>query len=314
MIVDRIETIPLDKNAAERYAAQAFEEYAKRKATKVKCLGGGSFGTAVKVTAEDGKTAVVKLMRAANMMKKEVYDLKLLSANCPLPMPEVLFDREKDDKIPVDCYGMTVMRGKPLLMSLAVLAGREKRRSVGERIVDALHSVHCVENAKFGDTTAPCFDDWRECYEPFARQVLEKAEELWRKGELSEEIIKVMRAAWLKFDKIFEEKVDKACLIHGDLNTMNILKSGDEISFIDPLNSMYADREYDLFQFYNLWGQRFFLGETYRRKYGESKRTDDKLAFYGLWNEVFCVVKAGALVPFIMRPLVKNMKKRLENL
>ena len=77
---------------------------------------------------------------------------------------------------------------------------------------------------------------------------------------------------------------------------------------------MYADREYDLFQFDNLYGKRFFLSQTYRKKYGESRRCDDKLAFYGLWNEVFCVIKAGTLIPFIMNPLVKNMKKRLETL
>ena len=110
---------------------------------------------------------------------------------------------------------------------------------------------------------------------------------------------------------IFVEEVKEACLIHGDLNIMNILKCGDKLSFIDPLNSMYADREYDLFQFDNLFGKRFFLSELYRKKYGESRRCSVKLAFYGLWNEVFCVIKAGILVPMIMDPLVENMKKML---
>ena len=315
MIVDRIMTVALDKKTAANYAAAAFEEYAKKKAAKVKCLGGGSFGLAFKVAAADGESIVVKFMRADKMMQKEVFDLKLIGENCPLDMPEALFSREKDDKIPVDCYGMTVMRGKPLLTCPgAMLSGRKKRRETGERIVDALHAIHGVKNAKFGDTLNPCFDTWLDYYKPFAEQVLDKAKELEKQGELSAEIVGVMKAAWQKFDIIFEEKVEDACLIHGDLNIMNILKSGNKLSFIDPLNSMYADREYDLFQFYNLWGDRFFLGETYREKYGESKRCDDKLAFYGLWNEVFCVIKAGVLVPFIMKPLVKNMKKRLENL
>ena len=41
MTVDRIKTVDLDKKSAEKYAATAFEEYAKNKAKKVKCLGGG---------------------------------------------------------------------------------------------------------------------------------------------------------------------------------------------------------------------------------------------------------------------------------
>ena len=315
MIVDRIITVPLDKKSAAKYAACAYEEYAKKRAAKVRCLGGGSFGIAYKVTSEDGESIVVKFMRADNMMQKEVFDLKLLRKSCPLDMPKVLFSRKKDDKIPVDCYGMTVMQGKPLLSSLcAFLSSERKRRAIGEKIVDALHGIHSVKSDKFGDTLNPDCDTWLDCYKPFAKQVLDKAVEFEKKGELSAEIVDVMKAAWEKFDVIFDEEVGEACLIHGDLNILNILKSGDKISFIDPLNSMYADREYDLFQFYNLRGDRFFLGETYRKKYGESRRCDDKLAFYGLWNEVFCVIKAGTLVPFIMKPLVENMKKRLENL
>lgn len=315
MIVDRIITVALDKKSAAKYAAVAFEEYTKEKPKKINCLGGGSFGMAFKVEAEDCKSIVIKFMRADKMMEKEVFDLDLLGKNCPLDMPKVLFSRKKDDEIPVDCYGMTVMQGKPLLTCWgALLSGKKKRKKIGERIVDALHQIHGCKNSKFGDTLNPGCDAWQDYYKPFAKQVLCKAEELEKKGELSSAIVDVMKEAWKKFDIIFEEKVENACLIHGDLNIMNILKCGDKLSFIDPLNSMYADREYDLFQFYNLWGNRFFLGETYRKKYGESKHCDDKLAFYGLWNEVFCVIKAGVLVPFIMNPLVKNMKKRLEKL
>ncbi len=315
MIVDRIMTVALDKKTAANYAAKAFEEYSNKKAVKVKCLGGGSFGIAFKVNARDGESVVIKFMRADKMMEKEVFDLDLLGKNCPLDMPKVLFSRKKDDEIPVDCYGMTVMQGKPLLTCWgALLSGKKKRKKIGERIVDALHQIHGCRNSKFGDTLNPDCDTWLDCYKPFAKQVLDKAVEFEKKGELSKEIVATMIRAWEKFDIIFDENVEEACLIHGDLNIMNILKSGHKISFIDPLNSMYADREYDLFQFDNLYGKRFFLSDTYRKKYGETKRCDDKLAFYGLWNEVFCVIKSGTLIPFIMEPLVKNMNNRLENL
>ena len=125
-----------------------------------------------------------------------------------------------------------------------------------------------------------------------------------------------MRAAWSKFDIIFSEKVETACLIHGDLNVGNIMvdKGYKLTGFIDPLNCMYADREYDLFQFDNLTGKRFFLRETYTKKYGASRYCKQKLAFYGLWNEVYCYIKSGVLVNIIMNPLVKNMLKAVQEL
>ena len=106
-----------------------------------------------------------------------------------------------------------------------------------------------------------------------------------------------MREAWKKFDVIFSENVKDACLIHGDLNIANIMvgKKYKISGFIDPLNSMYADREYDLFQFDNLTGKRFYLRETYIKKYGASKYCDVKCAFYGLWNEVYCYISRAYL-------------------
>lgn len=124
-----------------------------------------------------------------------------------------------------------------------------------------------------------------------------------------------MRAAWDKFDNIFCEEVSEACLIHGDLNVANIMVDKGRLSgFIDPLNSMYADREYDLFQFDNLLKKRFNLRSVYMKKYGASANCDYKCAFYGLWNEVYCYIKSGMLVKMIMNPLIDNMYAMLARL
>lgn len=315
MTVDRISVVEITKEDGARYAECAASEYTGEKVCNVRCLGGGSFGLAYSVQTA-GATIVVKLFKSGNMLQKETHDLKLIAAHCPVQMPQVLFERKADDKIPVDCYGMTKLDGKPLMSHMrSFLAFKSKRKRIGEKVVDALHSVHTCTSDKFGDTLSPDCDTWTQCYRPFALSILQKAREYCERGQLSKKIIDVMNAAWEKFDVIFDEEPKQACLIHGDLNILNILISNDgEISFIDPLNSMYADREYDLFQFYNICGTRFYLGDIYRKKYGESRRCGVKLAFYGLWNEVFCFIKSGMLVPFIMNPLVKNMKKRLREL
>lgn len=317
MKVERIRPVVLDNGAAEEYAGLAAKEFCGDKILKCKYLGGGSFGKAVRTDFENGKSIVIKFLRAEGMLEKEVFDLKLLARNCRVKMPEVLFSRKGDANIPVDCYGMEFIQGKPLICDFSMyFKSKKKKLALAEKIVDGLHSLHECKSQKFGDTLDPRFDTWTECYKPFAKEVLDSATELCEKGELPSKIADTMKKAWEKFDVIFEEEVKEASLIHGDLNVVNIMvgKRHELAGFIDPLNSMYADREYDLFQFYNLTGKSFYLAEVYKQKYGASRRFDDKMAFYGLWNEVYCYIKSGVLVGFIMNPLVKNMNKRLRSL
>lgn len=251
------------------------------------------------------------------MLEKETYDLTLLAANSTVKLPRVLFSRKADDEIPVDCYGMELINGGNAVFSLSLLLqSKRKRKQFADEVTTALHNIHCHKSEKFGDTLQPTYSNWLEFYKPFAKQILIKAEEIFLNGKLPKKVIETMRAAWEKFDIIFSEEVAEACLIHGDINIANIMidKKHKLSGFIDPLNSMYADREYDLFQFDNLTGKRFFLRETYIKKYGASKFCNAKCAFYGLFHEVYSYIKSGMLVNFIMNPLVENMNKRLAEL
>lgn len=317
MKVERIEALPLTKAQALEYAGIVVRQKLGKHAEKVKYMGGGSFGRAVAVKCNDGQRLVVKFLRAKDMMEKEAHDLKLLAEYSTIRVPDVLFTRLGDDIIPADCYGMEQIEGKSSLFALGMLLiGKKRRKEFADKVTAALHAVHSSKNNKFGDTMNPDCDNWLDYYRPFAAEVLKMAEEYFAAGKLSEKVILAMRAAWKEFDVIFSEEVKEACLIHGDLNVGNIMvgKGYKITGFIDPLNSAYADREYDLFQFDNLTGKRFFLRETYVKKYGASRYCMQKLAFYGLWNEVYCYIKSGVLVGLIMNPLVRNMNKRLKEL
>ena len=317
MKVERIEDLPLTKEQSLEYAGIVVEQKLGGRALKIRYMGGGSFGRAVSVQCKDGQKLVVKFLRAKGMMEKEAHDLKLLAKYSTIRIPKVLFTRLGDDKIPVDCYGMEQIEGKSALFALGMLLlGKKRRKEFAEKVTAALHAVHSNKNNKFGDTMNADCDSWLDYYRPFAAEVLNRAEEYFAAGKLEEKVILAMRAAWNKFDVIFSEEVKDACLIHGDLNVGNIMvgKGYKITGFIDPLNSAYADREYDLFQFDNLTGKRFFLRETYIKKYGASRYCMQKLAFYGLWNEVYCYIKSGVLVGLIMNPLVKNMNERLKEL
>lgn len=303
-----------DKAKGGRYARTVFCEVFGEQDAKVAYMGGGSFGKAYSVKGKD-REAVVKFMLCDGMLEKETADLSLIGEKLRVKCPKVLYVRKKDEHISYDCYVMGKIEGKPLIFSVKhFFASRKKRFELGEKIVEGLRSLHENTADKFGESENPDCDKWTDYYRPFAENVLSKAEMYAEKGELDGHIVSVMKKFMEKFDVVFAEEPDKPRLIHGDLNVCNIMVNGEEIAFIDPLNSLYADVEYDLFQFYNLMGKRFFLGKIYRQKYGESAFCEAKLAFYGLWNEVFCFIKSGIVVPFIMNPLVKNAEKVLRNL
>lgn len=316
--VERIQPIPLEKEDAIGYAKKVVFEQMGRTAARVKYLGGGSFGMAFEVESDDGEQVVVKFLRASNMLEKEIFDLKLLYDSSPIRFPKVIFSRKADDAIPADCYAMDKIEGSTAFSSYIarLLMSKRKKQAFADKVTTALHAIHCHTNDKFGDTLCPDCDNWLDFYKPFAGAVMDKAQELSKSGEISEKIVSVMQEAWSKFDVIFSEDVIEACLIHGDLNLANIMVDDNfEISgFIDPLNSAYADKEYDLFQFDNLFGKSFKLRKTYIKKYGASNNCDVKCAFYGLWNEVYCYIKSGMLFGMIMNPLVKNMKKQLKRI
>lgn len=306
MEIGRARSIDIDKKVGAEFASAAAREALGVEPRKVKYLGGGSFGRAFGVSF-DGGEMVVKLLVDGAMMRKETHDLSLLGSACSLPMPKILFCREPDASVPVACYGMERIDGKSALTSLSLqLGSKAKKERFADEVTTALHAIHTVIADKYGDTMSPKYDDWQGFYRPFAESIFAAA----RQDRIfSREIIDAMKRAMDVYDIIFSEKASAPCLIHGDLNVANIMYSNGRVSgFIDPLNSMYADREYDLFQFRNLWGERFKLVGSYVSKYGASEKIEYKLAFYGLFNEVWCSIKVGYVIPPIMKPLVKNMQ------
>ena len=118
------------------------------------------------------------------------------------------------------------------------------------------------------------------------------------------------------FNRLPQEKT-KPVLIHADLNIMNIMadpKTLKLIAFIDPCGSIWADREYDLFQLRNMWGDAYGLYETYKRKYKTSEFTDFRVAYYGAMLEASMRLKGGHIVPLWEDLNFARMKKEMKNI
>lgn len=306
------------KDTVLEWAKTILNGYYNCEISEIHYVGGGFFGYVY--YAELSKEPYKLIMKAClspDMCANKARDLNLLGDNSFVPVPKVYFTYKETKDIPVDFICMEYMQGKDVLsafnpVKLAFVPKRKKEKFADD-IITALGVWHSKENDKFGLTGNAVYDDWFDYYKPFAYDILETTKVY--NYLFPQDVIDVMNNAWDKFDVIFCEKVEKAVLVHGDLNVVNIMCDNklNVTAIIDPLESKWADKEFDLFQLRNFKGEQLGLYNAYKTKYPVSKNVDAKCAFYGLFNEVYCNILADRK----MSPLnffVKWMEKELNNI
>ena len=289
-----------------------------KNADKFKFIGGGSFGRVYKAVLSDGRTIAIKAYRVQGSQYEEAEQLKILSRNTSVKMPEVLFLHEDNETA---LMGMTFLEGKNVLNPLFVFKSKEKKNKFANDVVDTMLEWHSVTAEKFGNMENPIYDSWRDFYitekqKPF----LEGLSKLADSGNFSKKTLAFLKEATEIYNNLPDES-GKPVLIHGDLNIMNIMaepKSLELIGIIDPSGSIYTDREYDLFQLRNMWGDAFGLYDTYKRKCKLSEYANFRVAYYGAMNEASCRLSGGLIMPLweILwnSKLSKEMKKLKEKI
>lgn len=310
------EILPVGKSEAQEYAATVLESTLNCKVNNIKYIGGGSFGYVYKaVIDKEPFTVIMKAFRTEGICEREASELTLLGADTLIKIPKVYFTFLADGKIPMDFIAMECVAGTNCFTDFRKLLNSKKaKKRFADEITTAIHRWHEQTNDKFGLIGNAVYDDWLDFYKPFAADILDCARELTNSGKLEKKVLDTMERAWAAFDYIFSDKVKTACLIHGDMNVMNIMSDRHlkPLAIIDPLESKWADKEYELFQLRNLTGDKFHLYETYKAKYPVSSKCDIKTAFYALYHEVYAYIISGTKVNFILMPLVKRMNKELD--
>lgn len=306
-----------NKNELAIYAQKQVEKHFSSQVSSVKYIGGGSFGLVYKLIQDkEPQIVIFKATKLKGMHKKEAYDLTFIREHTNIKIPRVYFTLEGEEGNP-DALCMEHIRGKSAFLKFNMLLYSKKRKATfTASVVDILLDMHKNTSEKFGPIENPTYTNWLDYYKPWAGDIYLKTQKLTENKILKPCIFDAMQKAYEKFDLIFAEPVKESSLIHGDLNLLNIMvdKKGKITGIIDPLNSLFADREYDLFQLNNLTGKAFKIYDAYKERYPVSKNCDAKVAFYALWNEVYCFIKAGTFFKSIMNPIIKTMNKQLSKL
>ena len=315
--MEQIKTNSITVDEAKEYAIFVARKELCCNVYKARYLGGGSFGYVYKVDIDiPPYTIVMKACRCDNMCEREAFELKLLAKDSLIHIPKIYFTYLKDDIIPIDFICMEYVKGKDCFNDFTKLfLSKARKREFADKVTSAMYVWHSKTNDKFGPIQNPNYDEWFDYYKPFAFDVLQTARNIVNGGKLESYFLDVMELAWDNFDYIFSEKVERASLIHGDLNVMNIMTDDklNPIAIIDPLESKWADKEYDLFQLKNLTGNAFGLYEMYKSKYPTSKNCDLKVAFYAMYHEIYCYIRSGRRTKINHLRCLLQLKKELKN-
>jgi fructosamine-3-kinase len=278
----------------------------------IRRLGGGSYGTAYLVTLPvEPKTAVVKTFRIPGMHRTEAMQIETLSAHSTVKFPKIyfLFDQTETNK--TDALVMEYIDGVDAFTTVSLLFKSRKRKAAfAEAVTDGMLAIHQTKGPLFGYLDHPVFDRWTDFYRIYAKEVLAGAKLFHDQGRLAFRYFDLLQTAYDHFGDVFTEEIGEATLTHGDLNVMNMLVDKKTLrlkAFIDPFNSMWADRDFDLFQLFNLTGRFYHLFETYRKKAVLAPNVELKCAYYGYFNEILCYVKSG----ITMKILLEDVRKRL---
>ncbi len=285
-----------------------------KNADKIKFIGGGSFGRVYKAVLSDGKVIAVKAYRVQGSQYEEAQQLEILSRNTSVAMPEVLFTF-KDEKTAV--LAMSFVDGQNVLNPIFLLKNKEQKQRFAQAVISGMLGWHSVTNDKFGSLKEPLYDSWYEYYKKEKQEPwLSSLKELSDNGKFSRKKLQLLLDATRLFNSLPEEK-STPVLIHGDLNIMNIMadsKTLELTAFIDPCGSIWADREYDLFQLRNMWGDAYGLYEEYKRRAGSSEFTDFRVAYYASMHEAAMRLKGGLIMPLWEDLNNARLKKEMKKL
>lgn len=286
--------------------------------SEIKFIGGGSFGRVFRVVCGPNESFALKAYRVPMSQLAEAKQLHILGKNTDITMPRVLFTYEDESTA---LLAMSFVEGKNVLSPAFLLKRKEQKKQFAESVISGMLGWHNCTNDKFGSLENPSYDSWYSFYKTEKQLPWLKAlGELNGKGKFSNKKLKLLLEATELFNSLPEENTSPV-LIHGDLNIMNIMADGKTFAltgFIDPCGSLWADREYDLFQLRNMWGDAFGLYKTYKEKCELSEYADFRVAYYAAMHEASMRLSGGLTVPLWEElnniRLKKEMKKLKEKM
>lgn len=271
----------------ERIAARAIRELMRVQPVEATIAGKGFYGVAVlaRLPIADGlpRYAIVKYMRDALCLAEERQALARMRAHCPtLPLPRI-YGATADGHATV----MEYMPGEDA--DRIVFDDGALRDNAADEIAECLLTLHAARptDGRYG-TDDKRYDRWIDCYRDRALDMMSNIDKSHALQRLSHENFRVFVRALDAIGDILSCPPAHPSLLHGDYNLCNLRvdpRTGRVSGVLDPMHSIWGDREADLFQLRQSGGAAWELLDRYRDRYGLSADFAAKDAMYAAFAE-----------------------------
>lgn len=298
------------------YISRALKEEMNLKTVICSPCGKGASGSVYTAECENGFKAAVKVSEYPKLMEEEYDSSKFLLEKSGIKIPKPYFFKKYNDGAKeLGVFAMEYIDGVSADNIWFKFRGKKKRENYVSSILENLNQLQSVENETFGNYKEAVYGSWDEYYEPFAENILKFAETKGAEKALSKEVLNVMETAFAQYEKIFDEKPEKAVLTHGDFWTPNIIVDKNALTMkglIDPFMVKWADRDYELFALKAGAGGAMGLYEEYKKRYGVSEKADVKTEFYALFSEMYWYSRLGKVSHSFLKLKANCLKKEMK--
>lgn len=299
---------PIDLNTAIRAADAAAENFFGG-SSRVRHIGSGAFGAVFEASAKNMKIAV-KTVADKEKARREAEELRFLASVSEIKTPRVFFCEEYAG---LGCIGMEFIEGVCAYKNPRVyLHGRKRREAFASSVAEWVHALQSVKNGRFGPLSSPQALRWTDIYRPRADRIMAGARSSSDRRIIR--LLPLMEELYAAFGAIFARPPEEATLVHGDLCPMNMLVDPATLelkAFIDPLDTAWADGEYELFQLFCQSGEYFRLYETYKSRFPVSDNVDIKCVFYAVFAEAELFLDTGIFLSDVVKRLKRRAKRVL---
>lgn len=225
-------------------------------------------------------------------MEREAKQLGMLRKYALTRVPEIVAELPQNSNGYFDILLMERLPG--------VNAGSFKIREIAQRerfadeVIENLLAIHEITSTNgFGDyTTGEFFSCWTDYY----HNLIAPMHSALVNSQISRRIADLADELYNFFPAVFNTPVQESHLIHGDYNLWNLMidpKTEHLIGMIDPFGSCFADRELELFQLENSYGNDYHLLEHYTNMIRLSDNFDAKKHYYRFWDDVKHYLNVG---------------------
>ena len=272
-----------------------FESALKKNCVFAKRMNQGFYGYVYLIETADGKKVIAKVYKRCGYIKNETEQLNMIRKYALVKVPEIYAVSYQKENGYFDVLFMEYIEG--VNAAAIKITDKKEKLAFSNQVVENLLAINEVTTSDgFGSyITKEYCKSWEEYYKSYITNLCHAVHS--RKPLLfSKSNVKLMDKLYESYDKIFSVPVAQSCLIHGDYNLWNLIadpKTNNLLAVIDPFESIFADRELELYQLQNANGDEYGLLENYASHIVLSDNFEVKNPYYFFWNDMTHMVKTG---------------------